>query len=379
MKIAIDASRNRSGGTIAHLQGILDNLPEKYKNSLEVHIWSYQDCLNKLNEYSWLHKHSSSYLEKTIFHQIFWQRFIFPGEIEDAGCKVLFKTTASSVCPFKPCITLSQDMLPFEPGETKRYGFSFARLRLKFLEWMYVSTIKNSDGAIFLTKYASEMIQKKTGRIRCSRIIPHGVPDFFKKIKDNNINFKIDKSKKIRVIYVSEISPYKHQINVAKAISYLNLGGLDLELRLFGGGKGKYFKKFQNERKSLEKNHKFIEVNPFISQEQLVGEISSSDIFLFASSCENLPITVLEGMISGKPIASSNRGPMPEVLHDGAFFFDPEDQNSIQKALLEIIENPDLSYRKIKFSLNRSKEYNWHKSSLDTFEFFENVLENYFN
>ena len=84
-------------------------------------------------------------------------------------------------------------------------------------------------------------------------------------------------------------------------------------------------------------------------------------------------------MISGKPIASSNRGPMPEVLHDGAFFFDPEDQNSIQKALLEIIENPDLSYRKIKFSLNRSKEYNWHKSSLDTFEFFENVLENYFN
>ena len=66
--------------------------------------------------------------------------------------------------------------------------------------------------------------------------------------KEKFFKTKIDKSKKIRVIYVSEISPYKHQINVAKAISYLNLGGLDLELRLFGGGKGKYFKKFQNER-----------------------------------------------------------------------------------------------------------------------------------
>ena len=111
-----------------------------------------------------------------------------------------------------------------------------------------------------------------------------------------------------------------------------------MELRLFGGGKGKYFKKFQNERKSLEKNHKFIEVNPFISQEQLVGEISSSDIFLFASSCENLPITVLEGMISGKPIASSNRGPMPEVLHDGAFFFDPKIKTQFRKRFWRLLK-----------------------------------------
>ena len=45
--------------------------------------------------------------------------------------------------------------------------------------------------------------------------------------------------------------------------------------------------------------------------------LSKSNIFIFASSCENMPITLIEGMASGLPIACSDRGPMPEVLQDG--------------------------------------------------------------
>ena len=121
-------------------------------------------------------------------------------------CEILFKTTASSVCPFQPSVTLSQDMLPFEPGETKRFGLSIARIRLKILQKLYIQSLRSSKAAIFLTDYASKMIQKKTGKLKDYTIIPHGVPDFFRVSHDSINNFSKEISSQINVIYISEIS-----------------------------------------------------------------------------------------------------------------------------------------------------------------------------
>ena len=69
-------------------------------------------------------------------------------------------------------------------------------------------------------------------------------------------------------------------------------------------------------------------------------------------------------MASGKPIVSSNRGPMPEVLEDGAYFFDPENIASIKFALEEVINNPEASNRKALKSLQRSEIYNWSSAQV---------------
>ena len=381
MRIAIDASRNRSGGTIAHLDGILSNIPDDLQSSLEIHIWSYKACLDKLPDYQWLHKHSPKQLEKSIFHQTFWQRFIFPKELERRRCDILFKTTASSICPFEPSVTLSQDMLPFEPGETKRFGLSIARIRLKILQALYIRSLRSSQGVIFLTNYASEMIQRKTGKLNEYRIIPHGVPDFFR-IPNDQIESKIQddsNGEHIKVIYISELSPYKHQDKVAQSIYELNKKGFNFDLTLVGGGSGSFNKKFMKLLKKIDPKQIFIHLLPFLERDELPIIISQSDIYLFASSCENLPITVLEGMASGKPMVSSNRGPMPEVLDDGAFFFDPENISSIQDALLQVIKNPDIAKLKVQNNLTRSKIYNWKKCSHDTFEFLRKVNKDYSN
>lgn len=366
MIVAIDASRSRSGGTIAHLEGILLNVPEEL-NDLEVHIWSYQKCLDALPNRTWLHKHSPGLLEKSILHQLFWQKFLFPGEIRKNNCQVLFKTTASSICNFQPNATLSQDMLPFEPGETKRFGYSFARIRLKILQKLYIKSIRSSNLAIFLTHYAARMIQKSTGKISNFIVIPHGVPDFFR-IKKEMINLKkLNKRDVVRIIYISEISPYKHQDKVLQAIYELNELGYKFNLDLVGGGRGIYFKKFKRLLIKCDPHLSYTKLYPFIKRDQLPSLIQNSDIFIFASSCENLPITILEGMASGKPIASSDRGPMPEVLGDTAFYFDPEDIESIKNCIKQIVESPDLVFEKVIKGMKRSEEYNWKNCSHDTF------------
>ena len=87
-----------------------------------------------------------------------------------------------------------------------------------------------------------------------------------------------------------------------------------------------------------------------------------------------MPITLIEGMASGLPIACSDRGPMPEVLQDGGVYFNPEDCKSIVFAIEKIIDNKSLR----KFISKRAKKlsdiYSWKFCADQTWAF---ILETY--
>ena len=102
--------------------------------------------------------------------------------------------------------------------------------------------------------------------------------------------------------------------------------------------------------------------------------ISNSNIFIFASSCENMPNTLVEGMAIGLPIACSNRGPMPEILSDGGLYFDPEDDLSISESVEEIILKQNTRERIASKAKQLSKDYSWKICSKNT---FKNLVETY--
>lgn len=152
-KIGIDASRNRSGGAKVHLIGILSNInPEQY-GIKEVHVWSYRTLLNSLPDYPWLHKHCPDELQKSLFRQLLWQRFKLLELAKKMGCQIMLNTDAGTVSRFRPAITMSRDMLSYEPGEIERYGISLSRLRLLALRYVQNTSLRKSDGTIYLTKY----------------------------------------------------------------------------------------------------------------------------------------------------------------------------------------------------------------------------------
>ena len=132
MIIGIDASRNRSGGTFAHMVGLISELDAESHGINKIHVWSHKNLLDEIPDKPWLVKHNPKFLEKNIFMQLIWQRFLFKKELKQNKCMLVFNTTASSIGTFKPNVTLSQDMLPFEPGEMERYKFGLGRLRLFF-------------------------------------------------------------------------------------------------------------------------------------------------------------------------------------------------------------------------------------------------------
>ena len=162
---------------------------------------------------------------------------------------------------------------------------------------------------------------------------------------------------------------YKHQWHVVTAVGQIRQKGFNASLLLVGGGKGRAQKLLEQAIAVTDPNGEFVKQRPFITHDKVPDCLTEADAFVFASSCENMPNTLVEAMASGLPIASSNRGPMPEVLQDGGVYFDPEIPESIAAAIEEIITRPDLRERIAARAKELSEQYSWERCSAETWRF----------
>ncbi len=368
--IGIDATRNRSGGAISHMIGLIGAAdPEKYGIS-KVHVWSYDELLKALPNRPWLVKHSPPELKQNILKQLYWQRWAFTRELQQAGCQVVLNTDAGTVGQFTPAVTISRDMLSYEPGEIERYGWTRARLRLWMLRYMQNASLRRAKGVIFLTQYASDVIQKSCGKLTNVDIVPHGVNESFRALKTfTSIDTGVETIKKLRCLYVSNTAPYKHQWMVVRAIASLRKEGFPIHLTLVGGGDGTSQTRLETQIAYSDPNGEFVTQHDFVPHNELKTYLEQTDIYIFASSCENMPNTLIEGMAAGLPVACSSRGPMPEVLRDSGIYFDPENPNSIADALRQFAVNNDLCQQMAKKSKILANKYSWNRCADETLAF----------
>ena len=372
--VGIDASRNRSGGAKAHLLGILGNGNPVEHGISAVHVWSYGALLAGLPDEPWLIKHNPPELERTLLHQVWWQYRALANEARKNGCTILLNTDAGSVCRFRPAVTMSRDMLSYEPGEIRRFGFSKARLRLMLLRIVQSQSMRFADGVIFLTEYAAKVIQQTTGKLHRTAVIPHGVGNEFRE-QNAHAEWPRDERRPIRCVYVSNASMYKHQWVVVKAIGHLRSRGYNIELTLAGGGSGRALRLLEKEIARTDTQRMFVKCLGFVQHDDLPGLLADANLFVFASSCENMPNTLVEAMAIGLPIACSDRGPMPEVLRDGGVYFDPEDCASIANALETLVRNAELRVSLADRAKRLSTQYSWSRCADETWTFLKSISE----
>ena len=173
--------------------------------------------------------------------------------------------------------------------------------------------------------------------------------------------------------YVSNVELYKHQWHVVRACAILKNEGVDLELNLIGHLDGHGKKRLLNEVEGVDPCGDFINLCDFVEPDALPKILQNTDIFIFASSCENMPNTLIEGMAAGTPIACSNRGPMPEVLQDAGVYFDPEDSVSIAQALRMLITDSNLRQTMAKKAYERSQNFSWQKCTSQTLQYIRKI------
>jgi glycosyltransferase involved in cell wall biosynthesis len=373
MNIGIDASNIRAGGGITHLREILLHLePEKF-GIQGVILWAGIDTLGLLPNRPWLTKHHQTLLDRSLMHRFFWQLFSL-SRLARKRCDLLFVPGGTYLGGFQPYIAMSQNMLPFHNREMRRYGFSAQFFRLLWLRLSQIITFIRSEGIVFLHEYADKKIneyidlsQKKI------RIIPHGIDiRFFKEPVPQYSIANYSFTDPINLLYISHIEQYKHQWNVIQAVSKLRNQGLPIKLTLVGR-LGNAARKFYQSIEEFDPSHDFVQYLGEMDYLKLEEKYHSSDIFIYASSCENLPNILLEAMASGLPIACSRFEPMPDVLRDGGVYFDPEEPDGIVNALLELINDPVKREKMAWKSFELAKNYSWQSCTESTFSFMVNI------
>ena len=372
--IGIDASRNRSGGAKAHLLGILGATDPREHGIAAVHVWSYDKLLQELPDAPWLIKHSPPELNQSLLRQIWWQYRTLPRELSRTGCDVLLSTDAGTVCRFTPSIVMSRDMLSFESTEMQRYGLlSLARLRLFLLKHIQVSWLRTATGALFLTHYASEVIQRFTGKLECVRVVHHGIGENFRQ----SISAKPLKepTQGVRCLYVSNAEMYKHQWHVIDAIASLRKAGHSPLLKLVGAGSGPAATRVNKSIAQNDPQGDFVEVLNMVPHKDIPMHLAQADIFIFASSCENMPNTLVEAMAAGLPIACAERGPMPEILKDAGVYFDPENSTSVAQAIKKLILDEAFRQSLAQKAHALATQFSWDRCARETWAFLVHVSQ----
>ena len=377
--IGIDASNLRQGGGVTHLKEILRiKIPEVY--SIEkVIIWGGRNTLKMLERRPWIKKICPPEIDKSLISRMFWQKFMLTKHARWEGCDILFVPGGSYFGNFHPFVTMSQNLLPFELNELFRYRISLRTVRLLLLRLLQSKSFRNADGVIFLNDYARKTVLKTSGGfISKSSIIPHGTNSrFLKYPKEQKTISEYNLTNPFRLIYVSCVDQYKHQWHLVEAVARLRQEGLPLVLNLVGPAYPPALSRLKAAIHNFPFANDCVYYNGELPYEAIHRQYEQAEIGIFASSCENLPIILLEMMATGLPIACSNRGPMPELLLDGGVYFDPEQPEDISRVLRKLTGSVKLREEKAARSHQLAKEYSWKRCSNDTFKFLSSTANQY--
>jgi len=205
------------------------------------------------------------------------------------------------------------------------------------------------------------------------------------------IDFKDTKLLVIKkyILYVGHRYQYKNFIMFIKGVRDLLTKDQDLHVLCVGGGGFCSLEKATLSELGIESKVHQIETSNEIfkrlreinnddqevSQNNILSHLyQNAECFVFPSLYEGFGMPVLEAFMNGCPAALSNVSSLPEVGTDGALFFDPTDQKSIESALKKILYDQQLRKNLIEKGIQRQRYFSWENTVKKTMQIYKECL-----
>ena len=364
MIIGIDASNIRTGGGKKHLEKFILNCLDEDK-SISFIIVSNNFVNNSFLELTNIKCISNLLLNYGSLPSIISQLFISTYYFKTSNCDFVFAPGGIFLSSFRPFFTMSQNMLPFDSSSTSNFSL-IKKIKFTLIRFFQLYSFKRSNGVIFLTKYAHRLISDKISKKVKSEIIPHGIS------QETYNNYKIRKDK-FEILYVSDFLPYKNKLNVFLAVKDLIEEGIEITLTLIGQKDKKQYEKMRQILTDNEHLRNKIKILGKLPNNEVSKYYKNSSLFLFASSCENLPFIMLEAMSFGLPIITTNKSPMKDLVKGTDIIFDPNNIDDIKKII-----RLNMSYKKLlkmsNYNYTESKNYSWNQNVIKSLKFFKSNI-----
>lgn len=174
------------------------------------------------------------------------------------------------------------------------------------------------------------------------------------------------------VLFLGMVEPRKNLMRLVDAYAGLN-PGTRRETHLVVAGPLGWLNKALFERIEDLGIGSSVQFIGYVDDGDLAAVYSLATVFAYPSLYEGFGIPVLEAMICGTPVLTSDVAALPEVVGDCALLVPPTDTDAISKALLRLLESDTLRADLSARGMRRAAQFSWDRCARETLAVYESV------
>lgn len=184
------------------------------------------------------------------------------------------------------------------------------------------------------------------------------------------------------VLYVGNAYPHKNLERLIKSWKIVEESYPEFQLVLVGR-ESSFYKKIKilaerqyNFSDSLKKGteHKSIIFTGYVDNSKLNDLYNNAHLFVFPSLYEGFGLPPLEAMVNNVPVVSSNASCLPEVLGDGALYFDPRDINDMARVIEQGIGSEEIRFTMRKNAKEELRRYSWRHAVEKILQMYKDII-----
>jgi len=268
-------------------------------------------------------------------------------------------------------VTTIHDITPkFFPGPRVRKSI----IRKVGYDIVFKSGMKHAQKIITISNHTKDNLVKyfKADAAKIEVIYP-GVDTKYKKIENNDLLKTFTAKQGITKPFIFYVGVWRDHKNLTGLIQAFNLlkqeDRLDYQLVLGGRPDPRYPEILKAISDSPFK--KDIILPGFIKEDDLILFYNAASLFVLPSFCEGFGLVAAEALACGTPVIGSNTTSLPEILEDGAVYFDPKDYLEMAKVMKQVLTDVNLRQGLVSRGQSLVKRYNWSSCAQKTIETYK--------
>jgi len=286
-----------------------------------------------------------------------WLRLNYPSVNRLVGSHDVFWASAMIVPPTSAHVVTTVNDLDFldNPDRLSRRGKSF-------FPRVWDKAKKRSDVIVCPTNLVAKDCVSHGVADSKVKVIPWGVSEIDPITVDQKVAFDDLNLPDQYVLWVGTLEPRKNLSRLVEAMSEVP----DVPLVVVGpkgwGSVGSDL--------AAKFSKKVIKLGS-IDYDLLDIVYRNASVFAFPSLAEGFGLPILEAMIRGVPVVTSEGIATVEVADGAAFLVDPTDVESIRNGIIEVLSDSDLNKRFKKAGLRRAKKLSWANTASEYQKIFD--------
>lgn len=366
--VGVDATNIRAGGGVTHLVETFRHATPSDSGVTSVIVWGPTTTLARLPDRPWLRRVHHPWHDRSLAWRVAWQRLALDRALHGA-VDVLLVPGGSYGGGFRPFVTMAQNLLPFDLDVRRTYPLGAMRARGWLLERTQGSALRRADGAIFLTEYGRDLVERVGGPCQGRTIvIPLGATPGVVPCSPSQAT-----DREFRWLYMSAIEGYKNHATALRAAAALRDRGYRLRLDFVGAGSAAVKRELLRVQADLRLGEDLVcWVGP-VPPADVPALFSRYDGAVYPTSCESFGIPLVDGLRAGLPTACAAKSTLLEVAGDAVLYFDPLVQGELVTAMERIMTDGRLREELSSRGLTATARFDWTLTANATFQFLANI------